>query len=83
MCMHQVFLSLAIVHIWNMHTSARHTRANYIRFFYPVFISDMVFFILGWIDVEVAHTVISVATTHSIFRFAVNCDSFMVFEQRV
>ena len=43
----------------------------------------MVCFILGWIDVEVAHTVISVAITHSIFSFAVNCDSFMVYEQRV
>ena len=40
----------------------------------------MVFFLLGWIDVEVAHTVLSVATTHSIFSFAVNGmrNSFMV-----
>lgn len=42
-------------------------------------------FLLGWIDVEVAHTVLSVATTHSIFSFAVNGmrNSFMVCEQRV
>ena len=40
-------------------------------------------FLLGSIDVEVAYTVVSVPTTHSIFSFAVNCNSFMVCEQMV